>query len=815
MQPAKALRPEQLYRHCDPDLFDFNTTAELKDHLQTPGQERAVEAIDFGTEMELEGFNLFVLGPPGTGRHRIVRQILGQKAEQRPAADDWCYVNNFDNPKQPHCLRIPAGQGKELRHDIARLIEEAYTAIPAAFESEDYRTRQQAIEEEFNEYQEKIFEEVKQHARERGISIIQTPTGLAFVPMRDDKTISPKEYAKLPKEEQEQLQRDTEAVSKDLQEMLQSIPKEARHVREKIRELNRQVSMFAVGGLIDLLILKYKTLAHVVAYLEDMQTDIVDNVELFLKSTEPEGIASRGRSAGRQQVLEMQESVALQRYAVNGIVDHADASGAPVVFEDHPTFPDLIGRVEHISEMGTLLTNFNLIRAGALHRANGGYLVLDANKLLLQPFAWEGLKRALKSGEISIKSLGEALSLVSTVTLEPDPIPLAVKVILIGDRILYYLLQAYDPEFLDLFKVAADFEGMIDRNTENTLQFVHLLAAIIRQEELRPMDRAATALVLEASARHVGDAEKLSAEIRHAADIVRESDFYAQRNGRQVIGQAEVQQAIDTRERRASRIRDRLQEEILRGTILIDTDGEHAGQVNALAVAQLAEFAFAHPSRITARVALGSGEVVDIEREVELGGPIHSKGVLILSGFLAAQYVIDSPLSLFASLVFEQNYGGIEGDSASAAELCALLSALAEAPVRQALAITGSVNQHGQIQAIGAVNEKIEGFFDICYQRGLSGDQGVLIPAANTPHLMLRKDVIDAVADQRFHIYPVTTIDQCMTLLSGIDAGERDAQGGFPDGTINQRVHNRLQAFADKRHSFGTSDSGTRTDRAT
>jgi lon-related putative ATP-dependent protease len=808
MKPAKSLRPEELYRHCDPDLFDFDTTAELKDHLHIPGQERAVEAIDFGTEMELGGYNLFVLGPSGTGRHRTVRQILDQRAAQRPAADDWCYVNNFDNPKKPHRLRMPAGQGKELRREVDQLIEEAYTAIPAAFESEDYRTRQQAIEEEFNEYQEKIFEEVKQHARERGISIIQTPTGLAFVPMRKDKTISPKEYARLPKEDQEQMQRDTEAVSKDLQEMLQSIPQEARRVRAKIRELNRDVSMFAVGGLIDLLILKYKTLADVVAYLEDMQTDIVDNVELFLRSSEPEGIASRGKFAGGQQGLEKQESVALQRYAVNVIVDHADASGAPVVFEDHPTFPYLIGQVEHIAEMGTLITNFNLIRAGALHRANGGYLVLDANRLLVQPFAWEGLKRALRSGEISIKSLGEALSLVSTVALEPDPIPLDVKVILIGDRMLYYLLQAYDPEFLDLFKVAADFEGMIDRNTENSLQFVHMLATIIQQEQLRPMDRTATARILEASARHAGDAGKLSAEIRQAADIVRESDFYARRNGKQVIGQVEVQQAIDTRERRASRIRDRLQEEILRGTILIDTGGAHTGQVNALAVAQLGEFAFAHPTRITARVALGSGEVVDIEREVELGGPIHSKGVLILSGFLAAQYVIDSPLSLFASLVFEQNYGGIEGDSASAAELCALLSALAEAPVRQVLAITGSVNQHGQIQAIGAVNEKIEGFFDICNKRGLTGDQGVLIPAANSPHLMLRKDVIDAVADQRFHIYPVATIDQCMTLLSGIDAGERDARGGFPDGSINQRVRSRLQAFAEKRHSFGTSDSG-------
>jgi lon-related putative ATP-dependent protease len=809
MQPAKTLPPEELYRHCDQELFDFNTTAELTDQLQTPGQERAVEAIDFGTEMELGGFNLFVLGPPGTGRHRIVRQILGQKAAQRAAADDWCYVNNFDNPKQPHRLRMPAGQGQVLRRDVAQLVEEAYTAIPAAFESEDYRTRQQAIGEEFNEYQEKIFEEVKQHARERGISIIQTPTGLAFVPMRGDKTISPKEYAKLPKEEQEQLQRDTEAVSKDLQEMMQSIPQEARRVRAKIRELNREVSMFAVGGLIDLLILKYKTLPDVVSYLEDMQTDIVDNVELFLRSSEPEGIASRSPFAGHKHGTETQESMALQRYAVNVIVDHDPEAGAPVVFEDHPTFPELIGRVEHISEMGTLITNFNLIRAGALHRANGGYLILDANKLLVQPFAWEGLKRALKSGEISIKSLGEALSLVSTVALEPDPIPLDVKVILIGDRMLYYLLQAYDPEFLDLFKVAADFEGMIDRTTENSVQFAHLLAAIIRQEQLRPMDRAATARVLEASARHAGDAEKLSAEIRYAADIVREANFYARRNGKQVIGQAEIQQSLDTRERRSSRIRDRLQEEILRGTVLIDTSGEHTGQVNALAVAQLDDFIFAHPSRITARVALGSGEVVDIEREVELGGPIHSKGVLILSGYLAAQYLIDSPLSLFASLVFEQTYGGIEGDSASAAELCALLSALAEAPVRQGLAITGSVNQHGQIQAIGAVNEKIEGFFDICNKRGLSGDQGVLIPAANTPHLMLRKDVIDAVAKQQFHVYPVASIDQCVTLLTGIDAGKRAADGGFPDGTINQRVRSRLQDFADKRHSFGSSDSGT------
>ncbi len=811
MQPGKPLQPEQLYQRCNPDLFDFNTSAELEDQVETPGQERAVEAINFATEIELGGFNLFILGPQGTGRHSTVRRILSKKAAKKPAADDWCYVNNFDNPKRPRYLRMPAGQGNDLRRDIEQLIEEAHRVIPASFESEDYQTRRQAIEEEFNEYREKVFEEVQKSARERSISIIQTPTGLAFVPLRDDKAVSTKEYARLPKEEQEQLKLDTEAVSKDLQQKMQSIPQEARRVREKIRDLDREISMFAVGGLIDLLILKYKTLADVVAHLEDMQTDIVNNVAIFLKSPESESPSLKALLGGHPQGMGAQKSAAMQRYAINVIIDHTDADGAPVVFEDHPTFPYLIGRIEHVSEMGTLITNFNLIRAGALHRANGGYLVLDASKLLVQPFAWEGLKRALKSGEIRIKSLGEALSLVSTVSLEPQPIPLDVKIILLGDRMLYYLLQAYDPEFLDLFKVAADFEGQIDRDSENSLQFVRLLASLIKKENLKPLDRAAAARVLEASARHAGDAEKLSAEIRYAADIVRESDFYATRNSKDVIGQTEIQQAIDTRIRRASRIRDRLQEEILRNTILIDTDGECIGQINGLAAAQLGESTFAHPCRITARVALGSGEVVDIEREVELGGPIHSKGVLILSGFLASHYVIDSPLSLFASLVFEQSYGGVEGDSASAAELCALLSALAEAPIKQGLAITGSVNQHGQIQAIGAVNDKIEGFFDICNKRGLTGHQGVLIPASNSRHLMLRIDVIEAVAQNRFQIYPVETINQCLALLSGLDAGERDEQGGFPAGSVNARVRTRLQDFAEKRHSFGTGDSQSNT----
>jgi lon-related putative ATP-dependent protease len=803
MQPGEPLSPAELYRHCDIGLFDFETTRDLEHLAETLGQDRAVEAIHFSIGMATEGYNLFVLGPPGSGKHSVVRGILEQQAAEHPVPDDWCYVNNFGNPKNPQALRLPAGRGTELRRDIAQLIQEAYSAIPAAFESEDYQNRQQAIEEEFKEYQEKAFEEVQQHARERGIGIIQTPTGIAFAPLHNDKAISPKEYEKLPEDEQEKLSRITDEVSKELQRVMQSIPQEARRMRAKIRELDREVSMYAVGGLISQLIEKYAALPGVVGHLRDMQADIVDNVDIFLRSTEQQhGLAAKALVSGRMHGMDAEGSPAMRRYAVNVIIDHTGDQGAPVIYEDYPTFPCLIGQIEHMSEMGTLVTNYHLIRAGALHRANGGYLVVDAIKLLFQPFAWEGLKRALMSREIRIKSLGEALSLVSTVSLEPAAIPLDVKVVLIGERLLYYLLQAYDPEFLDLFKVAADFDDQIDRTPENTRQFARLLATLAARDKLKPLDRSAAARLLEECARHAGDAEKISAQTRHAADILRESDYYAGRNGREVIGGGDVQHAIDARIRRASRIRDRLQEEILRDTILIDTEGGKIGQVNGLAVAQLGEFAFAHPSRITARVSQGSGEVVDIEREVELGGPIHSKGVLILTAFLASHFVIDRPLSLYASLVFEQSYGGIEGDSASAAELCALLSALARVPLNQGLAITGSVNQHGEIQAIGGVNEKIEGFFDICSRRGLTGTQGVLIPVANVKHLMLRGDVIESVAQQRFHVYPVDTIDRCLGLLTGLEAGERGEDGGFTAGSVNQRVRQRLLDFAETRRAF-------------
>jgi len=586
---------------------------------------------------------------------------------------------------------------------------------------------------------------------------------------------------------------------------MQGTPIRIRRLRQQLRELDREVTVFAVGSLIEDLVESYADLPEVVEHLNEMQDDLIENADLFR--------ASRDQEAGLVQLItgegahSHKESDPTRRYGVNLLVSNAEADGAPVVVEDHPAYVHLIGRIEHRAQLGTLVTDFHLIKPGALHRANHGYLVLDARKVLVEPFAWSALKETLRSGCIRIESLGQAYSLVSTVSLEPEPIPLQLKVVLIGERMLYYLLEALDPEFSQLFKVAADFDDRMPRSAENQRLLAQHLGTVARREGLKPLHRSAVARVIEESARYAGDAERLSAEVRRAADIVREADSFASQQGNDVIAPEDVQRAIDARDRRQSRVRDRMQEEILRGTLLIDTEGVKDGQINGLAVSQVGQHSFGHPTRITARLTVGSGKVIDIEREVELGGPLHSKGVLILSGFLASHYVTDRPLSFSATLVFEQSYGGIEGDSASSAELYALLSALARVPIKQSLAVTGSVNQYGQVQAIGGVNEKIEGFFDICDARGLTGEQGVIIPMSNVKHLMLRRKVVEAVADGKFHVYPVQTIDQGMELLFGMTAGERDERGEFQVDTINHRITQRLIELAERRRAFA-SDHG-------
>ncbi len=800
MPSVVPLIPADLYQHCDPGSLSFTTTDELEGLDCMLGQERAVEAIELGTGHDLQGFNLFVLGPPGTGRHSFIHQFLQEKASKESVSTDWCYVNNFDEPRKPKAIELPAGKGRRFREDMTQLVKEASSALPAAFESEDYHNRRQEIERQANQEQEKAFEEVREQAEELDLGIIQTATGFTFVPLHEGVAITPEEYNKLSATEQTRLQQDTEKVGEELRKMLQRIPQRVRKVREKVQKLNRQVALFAVGSLIDELLLEYSQFPKVISYLKALQQDIVNHAELILQ-------ASSSQDEGVSDIISDPDeidprSAILRRYSVNLLVDRSDSEGAPVIFEDHPAYPYLVGQIEHESQYGNLVTDFTLIRSGALHRANGGYLVIDIRKILIEPFAWEALKRALKSREIDTKSIAHAYGLIGTVSLEPEPVPLDVKVVLIGDREYYYLLLEYDPEFLEHFKVAADFEDDMERSGENVLQLARLIASIVRKEELKPLDNSAVARVIEESSRNAGDAQMLSTRMRHIADIVREAHYWATRNNTGVIGTDEVLSAINMQQRRMSRIRDRLLRETLRNTILIDSEGEMPGQVNGLATIQLGNFIFGHPVRITAGLSLGSGNVIDIEREVELGGPIHSKGVLILSSFLASYYVTDRPLSLSASLVFEQSYGPIEGDSASAAELCALLSTLAQAPISQSIAITGSVNQHGQIQPIGGVNQKIEGFFDLCQARGLTGRQGVIIPSSNVKHLMLNQSVVDAVANSQFNIYAVNTIDECMTILTGLDAGERNHKGEFPEGSLNHRVALRLIEFSEHQKKF-------------
>ena len=776
------LKPEQLYRSCDLSVFDFDTTETLQDIDETLGQQRALQAIQFGIGIQQPGYNLYVLGHRGMGKHTTVEAYLQEIAASAAPPSDWCYVHNFVQPHKPYYLELPAGRANALQQDMQRLIEDLHSVIPAAFEAEEYHARLHDVEDAIKEQAETQFNELAKQAEDHHITLLRTPHGFAFAPVKDGKVISPEEFDKLPEKERDRIDQIIAVLEEKLQSILRQQPQWQRQGRDQVKALNREVAIFAIGHLIEDLKARYQDLSKVLEYLKEVEEDIIEHFNDF----------RRDEDTTPSILLQLESTPSFQRYHVNVIVDNSETKGAPVIYEDSPLYSNLVGRIEHTTKMGALLTDFTLIKSGALHRANGGYLVLDADKVLMQPFAWQGIKQALSSKQITIQSLGQLYSLISTQSLEPEPIPLQTKIVLIGDRRLYYLLYEYDPEFAELFKVEADFEDVIDRHAENDALYARLIATIARRNKLKPLDRAAVGRVIEHAARLVEDTEKLSTGVALISDLVREADYWSTQQQQSVIRREDVQHALDQQTYRAERYRQRLYEEIQRGTILIDTEGVRVAQVNGLAVLEMGRFAFAQPSRITATARLGDGEVVDIEREVELGGAIHSKGVFILSAFLGARYAKDQPLSLSASLVFEQSYGMIEGDSASMAELCALLSALANAPIKQTLAITGSVNQHGESQVIGGVNEKIEGFFDVCRTKGLTGEQGVLIPANNVPHLMLHQDVTDACRDEQFHIYGYHNVDEAMSLLTGLPSGERGEDGQYPEGSINRLVEDRL-----------------------
>ncbi|MFW8595071.1 Lon protease family protein [Cribrihabitans neustonicus] len=793
------LTAEQLQPALPAGALRFSLTDELDAATGWLGQERAVDAIRMAALVPHEDFHVFVLGKPGSGRHAIAQSILEAIARDRPGAGDWVYVNNFEMPHKPVAIRLPAGGACRLRRMMEALVDDLASQIPALFDSDDYQARRRTMEEEFAAEHESGMAAVFEAAREANVAIRRTPAGFSFAGLRDGNVLSQEEFEALTEDERKALEAAIEAIQKQISEVLKSVPKREKRHRRQVEQLNAQLVSRGVEEAIRELQDAFAGEAAVLRYLDAVRSDLIKHAELFLKTGSDESAGPFPGATGRHF-----EEPQFQRYRVNVMVTNGGGTpGAPVVKEELPTMSNLIGRIEYASEQGALVTDFTMIKPGALHRANGGYLVLDVRQVLSEPLAWDALKRCLRTGLIAIYSPGERLSLVSTVSLEPDPVPLRVRVVLIGERVHYYLLSALDPDFLQLFKLEADFDDHLPLTGADAAEaYARVIAALVQRSGTRPLDRPAVARILRESMRMAGDAQRLSLNFSRLSDLLREAEYWAGDSQTPHIGAEHIEKAVAEKERRAGRVQALGLEAIRHGTVMIDTEGARVGQVNALSVLQIGGHSFGKPSRLTARTRPGAGKLVDIEREAELGGPIHSKGMLILQGYLAATYATRAPLSLWASLVFEQSYGGVEGDSASAAELIALLSALAEVPLDQSFAITGSVNQFGDIQAIGGVNQKIEGFFDLCAARGLTGRQGVLIPAANVRHLMLRQRVADAAAAGRFRIIPMATVSDGIEVLTGLEAGVRGADGAFPEGSLNRLVEDRLRGFARIRKAF-------------
>ena len=807
-KPLPALASDQLRPYCDPAALAFTSTDELEPVNTLIGQDRAINAIRFGTEIDRPGYNLFALGPQGTGRHTAVMSYLEDKAATLNAPDDWVYVHNFSAAHKPKALRLPAGIATAFSDAMDELIDDLRSAIPAIFQSDEYREKRHSLDAEFEEIQEKSFEELREKAAAQDVAILRTPMGFALAPMHEGNVIKPEVFEVLPGPQKKSIEETMAALQKELTAVLEQLPKLLKEHRENQRKLNAEFTGTAVDASIQLLAQKFSGIDVISQRLEEVREDLVENSELFTDHEDTESATMLKLAATTARGGDGK----FNRYRVNVMVHNdgdGDHKGAPLVREDHPTLANLMGRIEHKSEFGALVTDVTMIRPGALHRSNGGYLVLDVRKVLTEMFSWEALKRTLHSETIAIVSAADQLGLASTASLEPEPIPLKVKVVLVGERMLYYLLCSLDHDFPELFKVEVDFDEQMVRSEDNIALYARLIASLANKENLKSLNAPAVAKIVEEVSRLSDDAERLSLRIGQLADLLREADFWATDAGNAQITELDVTRAVKEQIYRADRIRERRQEMVDREIIQIDTAGAVIGQVNALSVLQLGTFSFGQPSRISTRVRMGTGKVIDIERETKLGGPLHSKGVLILSSYLAANYALDAPVSLWASIVFEQSYGGVDGDSASSAELYSLLSSLSGVPIKQSFAVTGSVDQFGSVQAIGGVNQKIEGFFDTCNARGLSGEQGVLIPASNSKHLILREDIVEAAAQGKFHIYPVKNINQGIERLTGKPAGVRNNSGNFPADSINGLVEERLLGFANARRQFAESADET------
>lgn len=780
------LKPEELFNRCDPDFFTFETTADLSKLSGTIGQKRALEAIDFGLELSSKGFNIFALGENGTGKMRTVKALLQEKASKEKSPPDWCYVYNFKDPDVPQAIEMQAGQAVTFKKDMDDLIKVLRVEIPKAFESKEYEKQRSKVVEEFQQNQKNQFAKMEEEAQAKGFSIRKGSSGVVIVPLKKNgEPLNEEEFAAL----DDETRRKVESLGKLLQERLDDIIREVRRDEKKTKErlaaLERDVALGAVGHHIEDLRAKYKDYEKIVSFLDSAKEDIFSHLDDF-KTVEEQPSPLPFLKPAKQEV-------SYARFAVNVIVNNAACSGAPVVFESNPTYLNIFGRIEYKVQYGMALTDFTMIKAGSLHMANGGYIVINALDLLRNIFSYDALKRAIKNREIKIEDAWEQYRLVSTTSLKPEPIPLNVKVILVGNHYLYYLLYNLDEEYKSLFKVKADFDSRMKRLPENINKYAAFTATCQQEEGLLPFDRSGIAKIVDFGSRLAGHQEKLSTKFSEIADLIREAHYWASKDRSKTVNSIHVSRAFNEKVLRSNRIEELLREMMVEGTLIVDTAGEKTGQVNGLAVLDMGDYSFGKPSRITARTYTGKAGVVNIERETKMSGKIHEKAIMILTSYLGGKYAVKKPISLSASITFEQLYEMVEGDSATCAELYALLSSIAGVPLKQGIAVTGSMDQNGDVQPIGGVNEKIEGFFALCKERGLDGSHGVIIPEKNIKHLALNEAVSDAVRDGLFHVYAIGAMEEGLEILSGMSAGRMNNDGSYPEGTINHLVLKRLQ----------------------
>ena len=791
------LNSEQLYRKCDATKFDFNTTADLEERLSALGQDRAISAVELGINIKSRGYNLFCLGPEGTGKTSLVKRILEKEGMKRPTPDDWAYVYNFDEPHKPIALNFEAGQASgfaKAMEDFAEFLEHE---LPESVKNELYEEQLKSIREKYQEKRNDYVKILQKKAKGKKVSLLHMPMGVVVAPMKNGEIISPDVFDTLSDEEKNEIMADLNAMQEEIAAHQDNAPQWEEKQTEEIKKLQEKVVKDAIKTPLENIHQKYKGNKKVGDYLKIVRNYILDNITSFVPNYDQDSkpqTEDEPMMGLLSQLKGQQEEDKYSKFKVNVVVKNVPDSGAPIVLLDHPTQGNLVGKVERIQQFGALITDFSLIKGGALHKANGGFLLIDARKLLLQPYSWDSLKRALASKEIKIEAPSEDTSF-ATISLDPQPIPLDVKVVMTGDSELYELLSERDPDFKDYFKVEADFGGVIDRTDENEIEYAKLIGSLSKKKGLRSLNKQAVARVIEYSSRLADDTEKLTAHVASIGDLLKEADYWARKSKASQIGKNHIEQAIKSQIYRSDRINQAMLEQIDKGTILMDVKGERVGQINGLVVYNFTRNSFGKPARITTQVRLGRGEFINIEREVEMSGPIHSKGVLILQSLIANRFAKRSPLSLSASIVFEQSYGGVDGDSASSTEYYCLISAIADLPIRQSLAVTGSINQFGEIQPIGGVNEKIEGFFEVCKYNGLTGKQGVIIPRTNVVNLMLREDVVEAVENGQFSIYAIDTVDDGIELLTGVAAGKPNKHGQYPKGTVNYQVQQSLNEY--------------------